>query len=125
MHNFSSPHAVAIEVTSLKNLPDNESWIRFVESKAISFGGRPHWGQQNHLSARQTAQMFGANLDRWRNALTALVGGSSTFSTAHTVQRGLEPNNPQAKPTLFGRKVGDIGAAAIMPALELLLLHRS
>ena len=75
---------------------------------AISHGGRPHWGQQNRLSAVQTSEMFGMNLTNWRAALTALVGGSQTFSTAHTLQRGLEPTSAQATPTLFGRKAAKL-----------------
>ncbi len=121
MHNVASPHAVAVEVTSLKNLPDNESWMTSAEAMAIAFGGRPHWGQQNRLTAVQVAQMFGASLTNWRTTLTALVGGSQTFSTAHTVQRGLEPTSPQARPTLFGRKASELVVGALLPPLALLL----
>ena len=36
MHNFASANAVAIEVTSLKGLPGNASWMTLVESFAIA-----------------------------------------------------------------------------------------
>jgi FAD binding domain/D-arabinono-1,4-lactone oxidase len=121
MHNVPNPHAIAIEVTSLKGLPDNESWIQSVEEMAISYGGRPHWGQQNRLSAEQISVMFGTSLTSWRSALTALLGGSQTFSTAHTLQKGLEPTSDQAKPTLFGRKASELVADALGPVLQLLL----
>jgi hypothetical protein len=120
MHNFPSQNAVSIEVTSLKGLPDNQSWMTTVESLALIHAGRPHWGQENHLNAQQVSQMFGSNLTVWRTALTALVGGSTTFSTTHTTQRGLEPLSQSAVPTLFGQKAGDI-VASLEPARSLLL----
>jgi D-arabinono-1,4-lactone oxidase len=105
MHNFPSRNAVSIEVTSLKGLPDNQTWMTTVETLALSHGGRPHWGQENHLSAQHVSQMFGSNLTAWRTALTALVGGSTTFSTAHTTQRGLEPLSQPAVPTRVGVRI--------------------
>jgi len=89
MHNFASPNAVAIEVTSLKGLPDNASWITLLESLAIAFGGRPHWGQINTLNAAMVSNLYGRNLQTWRDSLAALTGGSIMFSSAHTLQRGL------------------------------------
>ncbi len=112
MHNFASPNAVAIEVTSLKNLPDNTAWMNLLESFAMAFGGRPHWGQINHSNAGVVAQSFGPAVTTWKNTLGAAVGGSSIFSSAFTVQRGLEPPLAGAAPTIFGKKASDIIAAA-------------
>jgi hypothetical protein len=112
MHNFSSANAVAIEVTSLKNLPDNTAWMNLLESFAMAFGGRPHWGQINHSNGGVVAQSFGAAATTWKNTLGAAVGGSSIFSSAFTVQRGLEPPLAGAAPTIFGKKASDIIAAA-------------
>jgi hypothetical protein len=120
MHNFASPNAVAIEITSLRGLPDNASWMTVLESLAIGFGGRPHWGQINTLNAALVSQLYGGNLQTWRAELTALTGGSIAFSSAHTLQRGLEPTNPGAKPTLIGLRAGDL-ATGFQPAIFLLL----
>ncbi len=121
MHSFPSAHGVAIEVTSLRGLPDNPAWFAQVEAAAVSRGGRPHWGQINNLDAASTAAMFGGNLQAWRTALGEVVGGSSTFSNAFTAQRGLEPL-PGATPTVAGPRAGDLaGGAAVVPAISLLL----
>lgn len=121
MYNVEDSHAVAIEVTSLRYLNDSEVWMAQVEKEAIAHGGRPHWGQQNRLTAEQVENMYGEQLERWRSALTALIGGGQIFSTVHTVQRGLEPTSPDALPTLFGRKSSEFVGAAIAPSLALLL----
>jgi hypothetical protein len=121
MHNFASPHSVAIEVTSLRGLPDNPAWFAQVEAAALAHGGRPHWGQINNMNAASTATMFGGNVAAWRTALGAVVGSSSTFSNAFTAQRGLEPL-AGATPKISGLRAGDlVGGAAVVPAISLLL----
>lgn len=92
-----------------------------VEEQAITHGGRPHWGQQNRLNVEQVESIYGEHLERWRSALTALIGGGQMFSTAHTVQRGLEPTSSDALPTLFGPKASEFVGAAVVPSLGLLL----
>ena len=82
---------ISIEVTSLHGLQGNDDWFRLVERRAIALGGRPHWGQQNNLTASQVRALYPATLDRWRRACGSIVGTSLTFSNAFTRQRGLEP----------------------------------
>jgi hypothetical protein len=124
MHNFPSSHAVAIEVTSLRGLPDNTTWMAFMEDAAVARGGRPHWGQINNLNAESTVTMFGNNVDAWRSALGTVVGSATTFSNAFTAQRGLEPP-PGSEATLTGQRSGDLAAsAAVVPVISLLLSRR-
>jgi FAD/FMN-containing dehydrogenase len=121
MHNFPSAHAVAIEVTSLRGLPDNPAWMSSVEAAAVARGGRPHWGQINNLNATSTVTLFGANVAAWRSALGKLVGAKTTFSNAFTALRGLEPP-AGATATVSGQRVGNLAAAAaIVPVISLLL----
>jgi FAD binding domain len=121
MHNFSSAHAVAIEVTSLRGLPDNAAWMSFIESVAVMGGGRPHWGQINNLNVTSTVIRFGSNVNAWRSALSSVVGSAITFSNVFTALRGLEPL-PGATATLSGQRAGDLaGGVAVVPAISLLL----
>jgi D-arabinono-1,4-lactone oxidase len=101
MHNFASGHGVAIEVTSLRGLPDNSAWFAILETEAISRGGRPHWGQINTLNGTQIASLYGVDHQNWRVNLKSVVGSSSTFSNPFTLQRELEP--------------ATVGVAAIKP----------
>jgi D-arabinono-1,4-lactone oxidase/Protein of unknown function (DUF3892) len=91
MHHVAGTHAVSIELATLKNLPGNLDWMRYVQHAAVSRGGRPHWGQYNKMTEAQTTRLYGADLDRWREALLALSGTSTTFSDGFTRRRGLEP----------------------------------
>lgn len=125
MHNFTSPHAVAMEVTSLRGLPDNALWMGLLQDMAISRGGRLHWGQiNNHLDAALTVATFGDHVSAWRSALGTVVGSATTFSNAFTAQRGLEPP-AGATATLTGQRSGDLAAsAAVVPVISLLLSRR-
>jgi hypothetical protein len=121
MHNFPSAHAVAMEVTSLRGLPDNAAWMSVLESTAIALGGRPHWGQINNLNVTSTVLRFGNNVNAWRSALGSVVGSAMTFSNAFTAMRGLEPL-PGAAVTVSGQRAGDLaGGLAIVPVISLLL----
>jgi hypothetical protein len=121
MHAFPGAHAVAIEVTSLRGLPDNETWMSLVETFAVTRGGRPHWGQINNLNASSTVAMFGGNVGEWRSALGSVVGSATTFSNAFTAQRGLEPPAGAAV-TVSGPRAGDLANGfAVVPAISLLL----
>jgi hypothetical protein len=91
MHNFASGHGVAIEVTSLRRLPDNPAWFAMLEAEAIRRGGRPHWGQINTLSGAETASLYGVSHQNWRVILKSVVGSSSTSSNPFSLQRQLEP----------------------------------
>lgn len=121
MHNFQSPNAVSIEVTSLRGLKGNAGWMRFVEASALTRGGRPHWGQMNVMTnllcyetpAELVAQMptmglppwisnsilaslatfpiYGNELKSWRSALAWVSEGNRTFSSNFTRTRNLEP----------------------------------
>ena len=121
MHNIPTPHAVAIEVTSLRGLPDNATWMTIVETDAVARRGRPHWGQINNLNAASTLTLFGGNVAAWRAALGSVVGTATTFSNAFTKQRALEPP-AGATATLSGLRAGDLaGGVAAVPAISLLL----
>ena len=120
MHNFPSGGAVAIEVTSLTNLPQNPTWMAIVHGFAVAQGGRPHWGQINQLDAFTVKTLYGPALQAWTTTLGALVGSASIFSNAYTVQRGLEPPATAANPTIFGQRAGDL-AGSFLPAVFLLL----
>jgi hypothetical protein len=111
MHKIASGHGVAVEVTSLRNLPDNAWWFALLESEAISRGGRPHWGQINTLNGAQTSLLYGPDLPAWRMYLAGVVGTAPTFSNAFTAQRELEPPAVAVAP-ITGSKAGDIIAAA-------------
>ena len=91
MHNVDHHVACSIEITSLRDIAGNDEWMRWIEQTAIRMGGRPHWGQQNDLTARQVQRLYGSNLQRWREQLERIVGQSKTFSNSYTEQRGLEP----------------------------------
>jgi hypothetical protein len=111
MHNVTSGHGVAIEVTSLRGLPDNAAWFAFLEAEAVFRGGRPHWGQINTLNGAQTATLFGADHQTWRVMLKNLVGSAATFSNPFTLGRDLEPATV-AVAKITGNKASDVIAAA-------------
>src|SRR6185369_6426140 len=69
MHNFPSGRAVSLEFTTLKGLPGNNDWMRYLQDQALQHGGRPHWGQYNKLNENQVMAAYGANIMRWREAL--------------------------------------------------------
>ena len=93
MHKVGTPLAVSIEVASLHGLEGNDGWIAFAERTAKAMGGRPHWGQQNQMSALDVLTLYGIeNLEAWSHQCFRVVGPSSTtFSNRYTRQRGLEP----------------------------------
>lgn len=92
MHNVGHDLACSVEITSLQGLADNERWMRRVENLALARGGRPHWGQQNNLTADHVEALYGERrLEVWRRQLARTVGTSMTFSNGYTRQRGLEP----------------------------------
>lgn len=93
MHNVGTPLAVSIEVSSLYGLEDNEGWIAFAETTAKDLGGRPHWGQQNRMSALDLVKLYDAtHIRQWKEQCLRMVGPySATFSNRYTRQRGLEP----------------------------------
>ena len=93
MHNFGGASAVSIEISSVKDLPDNAAWMSFLQNAAIVHGGRPHWGQFNKLVEAQVLGMYGAKLIDWREALLRVSVESKLFSNNFTRQRGLEPAN--------------------------------
>lgn len=120
MHNVASAGAVAIEVTSLKNLPQNPPWMNLVHTLAVGQGGRPHWGQINQLDASTVSKLYGSALQAWITTLGALVGSASIFSNAYTTQRGLEPPQSAVTPTIMGQRAGDL-FGDFLPAIYLLL----
>jgi len=90
MYNVSDHLGCAIEITSLTGLRDNRGWMEWLHDRAISLGGRPHWGQFNRMTERQTATLYGSSMDKWRRAFSRNVGPTRTFSNDYTRSRGLE-----------------------------------
>lgn len=114
MHNVGGTHAVSIEIALLSGMLDNESFLTFVQQKALELGGRLHWGQANNLLTQQVvAAQYGNMLESWRRSLWRVSGDSTVFSNAFTRQRGLEP--------LAARS----GLAVAVPAPDQLLIARS
>ena len=91
MHNIGTSHAVSIECATMKGLPDNRSWMEYLQREGLQRNGRPHWGQVNKLDDIQVLTLYGANLIRWREALLRVSQESTLFSNNFTRQRGLEP----------------------------------
>lgn len=81
----------SVEITSLRGVSGNSNWLRWCEDTAVEMGGRPHWGQQNTLDAKQVEHLYGHALATWRTQLQRVVGSSTTFSNRYTQARGLEP----------------------------------
>lgn len=144
MHNFPSPNAVSVEITSLRGLKGNAEWMRFVEGAALPRGGRPHWGQMNSmtnllcyetheelagamptmglppwlansiLASLAAFPIYGNDLKSWRSALVWLSEGKKTFSSNFTRTRNLEP-------TVDSIALNPIGSETMLVALSLLL----
>ena len=91
MHNVTGARAIAIEITSLRNLLGNPAWMSYLESAALRHNGRPHWGQYNKLDSLSVEMAYGSSLTQWREALLGVCGTSTQFSNSFTRQRGLEP----------------------------------
>jgi len=100
MHNFGGKYAVSIEVALLQDMPDNESFLTFIQNKAIELGGRLHWGQANNrLTPQVVAAQYGGMLESWKRSLWQVSGNSTIFSNTFTRQRGLEPEAARFFPT--------------------------
>jgi hypothetical protein len=91
MHNLPAPVVVSIEISSLAGLEGSRDWVAFAERAAVASGGRPHWGQEHHLTGAEVEQFYGDGLERWREALRSVSGTAGPFSNAFTRRCGLEP----------------------------------
>jgi hypothetical protein len=115
-HNRATPNVVSVEVTSLRGMPDNAQWMTTLGALGITYGGRPHWGQINALTAPTMTSLYGNDLQLWQTKLGQLTGNSTLFSCAFTRQRSLEPPAAATTRTLIGRKLSDaIGAPIPRP----------
>ena len=92
MHNVAGSHAISIEVATIKYLDGNTDWMKFVESLALTFSGRPHWGQINKLTEQQVLVLYDQHLMKWREALVRVSANARLFSNRFTRRRGLEPS---------------------------------
>lgn len=108
MHNVGGGMAVSIEIVSMRGVRDNDTWFRLIHERAVSMGGRPHWGQQNSLGAADTARLYRDNLTRWKEQLVRIAGASPAFSNNYTRQRGLEPGGRTRLVTHVRRSGGRI-----------------
>lgn len=116
MHNFDSRNAVAVEVTSLKGLPENQPWMTELEALSLRFDGRPHWGQINTLTEQQVVTLYGERIKKWRTALVQVSDASTTFSSNFTQQRGLEPGNVEGKVTAISPRTDELLVVGIRSA---------
>lgn len=89
-----------VEVSGLKDVEGSTELIEFALalSRDRNFSGVLHWGQRNESNREDIEWRFGdpndprnGGLGRWREALQRINGDSSAFSSAFTVQTGLEP----------------------------------
>ena len=62
MHGVDGTHTMSIEVASLAGLPDNDVWMSYIQRRAIAYGGRPHWGQYNKLTALGSLALGGVKI---------------------------------------------------------------
>ena len=117
-----SPVTCAIEVAMLRSGFGNDHALRWIQEIATNNDGRVHWGQQNNLTGREVAALYGERYLRWCQSLQAIEGGSPTFSNPFSQSHGLEPVPPRPLGTLevsvnpsiieFGRRVTiAVGAA--------------
>ena len=81
-----------IELPTLGGIPGTDAFFDRVR-EALDRAGIEHcqhFGQSNDYSWRRTPESFGARLDRWRAARTALLGsGAATFSSPTSRRWGL------------------------------------
>ena len=89
-----------VEVAGLTDVEGSSELIDFAQalSRDRNFSGVLHWGQRNDSNREDIEWRFGdandprnGNLGRWREALQQINGDSDAFSSAFTVQTGLEP----------------------------------
>jgi hypothetical protein len=109
MHNFVAPHVVSIEVASVVGFDGNTAWMIAAEARAVEFGGRPHWGQQNTLDYLRVVRLYGRSLFRWKNALARILGpGNFQFINAYAMERGLFAESLWRRVTAVRREGGRI-----------------
>jgi hypothetical protein len=90
MHHLPAGQIVSIEIASLGGLEGSRDWVTYTERTAVEFGGRPHWGQEHHLTVAEVETAYGDDLERWREALRSVSGTGRTFSNAFSRRCGLE-----------------------------------
>jgi hypothetical protein len=95
-----SPVTCAIEVSMLRGGLGNDRALRWIQEIATNNDGRTHWGQQNNLTGRQVAVLYGDRYPRWCQSLQRIEGGSPTFSNPFSQSHGLEPVPPRPLGTL-------------------------
>lgn len=93
MHQFEN--SVAIEISMLKDITGNESFLKSVQAKAFDFHGVPHWGQMHDFDDKKTdiSKYYGDNLVKWKKALrefTQRDGNPETFRNEFTDAAGLD-----------------------------------
>lgn len=85
----------AVEIAGLKDSPGVTPLIEYAIalSRDRNYGGILHWGQRNDSNRSDIEHRFGADLQTWRTKLRQLTddGAADAFSSAFTVQTGLEP----------------------------------
>jgi FAD/FMN-containing dehydrogenase len=107
-HHRATQNVVSVEVTSIRGMPDNAQWMTTLEALGIAYGGRPHWGQINALTAPTMTSLYGSDLQLWQTKLGQLTGNSRLFSCAFTMQRSLEPPASATTRTLKGRTLSEV-----------------
>ncbi|MCB2204737.1 FAD-binding protein [bacterium] len=78
-----------LEVIGLKGVKNTVRIMAAIEEALRQVDVRPHWGQLNHMQAKDLRDMYGSNLERWREVYQRL-NGQGTFSSAFTARMGFD-----------------------------------
>jgi len=92
----------SVEVLMLRGFTGHEQFRQRLYAIARNRGAIPHWGLIHEIDAAEVSRRYGARLTRWRAQLSRLIatggGRASTFRTAFSISRGLEPPAPALIP---------------------------
>ena len=92
----------SVEVLMLRGFTGHEQFRQRLYAIARNRGAIPHWGLIHEIDAAEVSRRYGARLTRWRAQLSRLIttggGRTSTFRTAFSISRGLEPPAPALIP---------------------------
>lgn len=91
MHNLDTDLTWSFEITTVESAPDRAAWMNQLQDLALSYGGRPHWGQHNAIDATHVWHLYGKRMHDWHQALRRVSRDAATFSSDFTRRRGLDP----------------------------------
>lgn len=106
MQNMPAELTYAMEFTTIKDAPQAQSWMFWLQSTALAHGGRLHWGQHNRLDPSWVWHHYGRKLREWHHALWQVSRDAGTFSNDFTRQRGLDPAHLREVQAVFRTPTG-------------------